>query len=168
MSLREKLFTFFIWWAVIGFSIWVGGTIFSMTVIVPMWSESPPTSVKHFFGDTTFNKYIFNFFGPPWMAIRNLPALIALLLGWYSKPHRKYLLITVITIILGLVYTFSYIYPINDILMTKAGGDRSAEEIQRMADKWVFADRLRFAIMLVGYFFLLKAFRHPIDAPKQL
>lgn len=159
MTLRKKLFIFFLWWAVIGFSIWLGGTVFSMTVVVPMWSESPPQSVKEFFTETSFNKYIFNFFGPPWMAIRNLPVLIALVLGWYSKLHRRYLLITFISLVIGIIYTFTYIYPINEILMTQAGADKSAEEIQTMVDKWVFADRLRFVIMLIGYFFLLKAFR---------
>lgn len=159
MTLRKKLFIFFLWWAVIGFSIWLGGTVFSMTVVVPMWSESPPQSVKEFFTETSFNKYIFNFFGPPWMAIRNLPVLITLVLGWYSKLHRRYLLITFISLVIGIIYTFTYIYPINEILMTRAGADKSAEEIQTMVDKWVFADRLRFVIMLIGYFFLLKAFR---------
>ena len=162
MTTRKMLFNFFLWWAVLGFSIWLGGTIFSMTVIVPMWSEAPPQSVKEFFSETSFNKYIFNFFGPPWMAIRNLPVLIALVLGWDSKLHRQYLLITFISLIIGIIYTFTYIYPINDILMTKAGSDKSAEEIRTMVDKWIFADRLRFAVMLIGYFFLLKAFRLPV------
>jgi uncharacterized membrane protein len=161
MKVRKALFNFFLWWAVIGFSIWLGGTIFSMSVVVPMWSEAPPQSVKEFFGETSFNKYIFNFFGPPWMAIRNLPILIALLLGWYSKPHRWYLIITFTSLIIGIIYTFTYIYPINDLLMTRAGADKSAEEIRVMVDKWIFADRLRFAVMLIGYFFLLKAFRLP-------
>jgi len=159
MITRKKLFNFFLWWAVLGFSVWLGGTIFSMTVVVPMWSEAPPQSVKEFFQETSFNKYIFNFFGPPWMAIRNLPVLIALVLGWYSKQHRQYLLITFISLIIGIIYTITYVYPINDILMIKAGANKSAEEIITMVDKWIFADRLRFAVMLVGYFFLLKAFR---------
>lgn len=162
MKTRQMLFNFFLWWAVIGFSIWLGGTIFSMTVIVPMWSEAPPQSVKEFFSETSFNKYIFNFFGPPWMAIRNLPVLIALVLGWDSKLHRQYLLITFISLIIGIIYTLIYIYPINDILMTNAGADKSAEEIRTMVDKWIFADRLRFAVMFIGYFFLLKAFRLPV------
>ncbi len=66
MTTRKKLFTFFLWWSVFGFSIWLGGTIFSMTVVVPMWSEAPPQSVKEFFSQTSFNKYIFNFF---WTAL---------------------------------------------------------------------------------------------------
>ena len=159
---RKNLFNVFLWLAVIGFSIWVGGTLFSMLVIVPMWSESLPESVKEFFGGTSFNKHIFNFFGPPWMAIRNAPLLIALILGWNYRLHRKYLLITFITFLAGLLYTLVYIYPINDVLMMQAGGDRPAEEIQTMADNWIFADRLRFFVMLIGYFFLLKAFRLPV------
>lgn len=162
MNRRNTFFQFFLWLAVIGFSIWVGGTLFSMTVIVPMWSESPPESVTQFFGQTSFNTHIFNFFGPPWMVARNLPLLLALLLGWQSKTHRKYLLIAFATIVGGIVYTLAYIYPINEVLMTQAGGGRSGEQIQHMAEKWIFADRLRFAIMFVGYIFLLKAFRLPI------
>jgi len=166
MTLRKKLLTFSLWWAVIGFSLWVGGTLFNMTVIVPIWSESPPESVRHFFGNTSFNKYINNFFGPPWMIIRNLPIIVALFLGWNSKLHKRYLLITTIIFIIGVVYTLVYIYSINDILMFKAGGDKTVEEIKTMVDKWIFADRLRFAVMLISYFFLLKAFRLPLDEQK--
>ncbi|MEO6219831.1 MAG: DUF1772 domain-containing protein [Ginsengibacter sp.] len=166
MTLRKNLFIFFLWWAVIGISIFIGGTIFSMSVVVPMWSESPPESVKEFFGGTSFNKHIYNFFGVPWAPLRNLPVFFALLLGWYSKSHRLYLLITVISIIFSLVFTVAYIYPINDILMTQAGGNKSSEEIQVLVNKWIFSDRLRFAVVFVGYFFLLKAFRIPISQQK--
>jgi len=165
MNLRRALFNFFLWWAVIGFSIWVGGTLFSMSVVVPMWSEAPPTSVENFFSTTSFNKYIYNFFGPPWMAARIVPVLVALALGWYSVQHRRYLLVSTGTLLLGVIYTIAYIYPINDVLMTKAGAGLSAEEIQALVDNWIFADRLRFAIMLIGYFFLLKAFRLHIPDP---
>jgi uncharacterized membrane protein len=166
MNLRNKFFNFFLWLAVIGFSIWLGGTIFSMTVVVPMWSESPPQSVREFFGGTSFNKYIFNFFGPPWMAIRNLPVLIALILGWHSKQHRIYLLITLSSLIMGIAFTIAYVYPINSILMTNAGGDKSEAEIITLVNKWIIADRIRFVVMAIGYFFLLKAFRLTI-AEKQ-
>ena len=162
MTLREKAFSFFLWWAVFGFSIWLGGTIFSMSVVVPMWSDAPPRSVQEFFGGTSFNEYIYNFFGPPWMVVRNLPVFIALALGWHSRPHRQCLIMTAITLIAGIIYTIAYIYPINDVLMTKAGAGKSADEIQSMVDKWIFADRLRFVVMLIGYYFLLKAFRLPM------
>ena len=49
MITRERIVRFFLWWAVLGFSIWVGGTLFKMLVIVPLWSASPPESVHAFF-----------------------------------------------------------------------------------------------------------------------
>ena len=71
---------------------------------------------------------IAKWYGPLWTM------LIALVLGWSYRLHRKYLLITFITFLAGLVYTLVYIYPINEVLMMQAGGDRSAEEIQAMTD----------------------------------
>jgi hypothetical protein len=120
-----------------------------MLVIDPQWSSNPPDSVKFFFGQTGFAKYIWNFFGPPFMILRTLlPQVGALLVGWYSVSHRK--------------YTLTYVYPINDTLIFKAGGDKSDEEIKSMVRSWILSDRLRFVVGLVGYFFLLKAFRKPI------
>jgi hypothetical protein len=57
------------------------------------------------------------------------------------------------TIIVGIVFTSTYIYPINEVLLNQAGGGNSAEEIQKMASKWIFADRMRFAVMFIGYIF---------------
>ena len=164
--MRKKLLNFFLWWTVIGLSIWVGGTLFHMLVVVPIWSASPPQSVKEFFSTTDFYNHILNFYGPPWMAARFFPLLIALGLGWYSRLHRRYLLITLVCFIFGIAYTIVYIYPINEVLMAQAGGSGPAAEIQSMVDKWIFGDRLRFAVMLVGYFFLLLAFRLPIGEQK--
>lgn len=161
MTLRNASTNFFLWFSVIGLSLWVGGTIFSMTVIVPMWSASPPQSVADFFGGTSFTEHIYNFFGPPWMAIRTLPILICLGLTWYSKYHRRYLLITILTLAFGVIFTLLYVYPINSVLMA-AGAGKSPEEITKLVNNWIIADRFRFAVMIIGYFFLLKAFRLPI------
>ena len=48
MVLRQKLYTIFIWLAVINLSIWVGGTLFHMIVVLPIWSQPLPGSVKDF------------------------------------------------------------------------------------------------------------------------
>jgi hypothetical protein len=163
MITRKNLFNFFIWWSVIGSSIWIGGTIYMMLVINPQWSCNPPDSVKFFFGQTGFAKYIWNFFGPPFMILRTLlPQVGALLLGWYSVSHRKYLLIALLCSLIVIIFTLIYVYPINDTLIFKAGGDKSDEEIKSMVSRWILSDRLRFVVGLVGYFFLLKAFRKPI------
>src|SRR5687767_6400514 len=168
MVLRQKLYTIFIWLAVINLSIWVGGTLFHMIVVLPIWSQPLPGSVKDFFGGTRAYEYLLDFYGPKWMVIRILPVIISLLLAWYSKRHRILLLITVLTIALGIIVTFIYVYPVNEAIMARAGEGSSAEEIKQLVTTWILADRIRFAIIFIGYLFLLWAFRMPGPSPKSL
>ena len=162
MVLRQKLYTIFIWLAVINLSIWVGGTLFHMIVVLPIWSQPLPGSVKDFFGRTRAYEYLLDFYGPKWMVIRILPITITLLLAWYSKRHRNYLPVTVSAICFGIILTIIYVYPINDAIMAKAGEGSSPEEIKRMVKTWILGDRLRFGVIFVGYIFLLWAFRLPM------
>ena len=168
MTLRRKLFTIFIWLSVINLSIWIGGTLFHMIVVLPIWSQPLPGSVKEFFGRTRAYEYLLDFYGPKWMVIRILPVIISLLLAWNTKRHRKFLLVTVLTLVFGIILTIFYVYPINDAIMAKAGEGSSPEEIKRMVKNWILADRLRFAVIFIGYVFLLWAFRLPIHLSKEV
>ena len=167
--MRQKLFTIFLWFSVINLGIWIGGTLFHMIVVLPIWSQQPPDSVRDFFGGTRAYEYLLDFYGPRWMVIRILPILITLWLGWNSKRHRSFVSITVLTIAIGLVLSVLVVFPINEAIMARAGEGTSPEEIGRMVDTWILADRARFALLSVGYFFLLRAFRLPtpssIEAP---
>jgi Domain of unknown function (DUF1772) len=159
MVLRRKLFIIFLWLSVINLSIWIGGTLFHMIVVLPLWSHPLPDSVRQFFGGTRAYEYLLDFYGPKWMVIRILPIVIALFLGWYSKRHRYFLSITVFTIVFGVILSIIYVFPINEAIMAKAGQGLSQEEIKRMVNTWIVADRIRFATIFVGYLFLLWAFR---------
>jgi hypothetical protein len=55
-----------------------------------------------------------------------------------------------------------YIYPINAVLFAQAGGSHSGDEIRGMAGDWIFADRLRFAVGVIGFLAALQAFRLPL------
>ena len=162
----QKLFIIFLWLAVINLSIWIGGTLFHMIVVLPIWSRPLPGSVKEFFGGTRAYEYLLDFYGPKWMVIRILPIIISLVLGWKSKRHRYFLLITAATLAIGIILTLLFVYPINEAVMAKAGEGSSPEEITRMVNSWILLDRLRFAIVFVGYFFLLWAFRLPTGLSK--
>ena len=162
MTTRERVFRFFLWWAVLGYAVWVGGTVFSMLVIVPLWSASPPESVREFFQGTNFNRTVGHFFGPPWMVLRNLPVLGALVAGWPYRIHRRYLLVSAACLLVAVVFTLAYVYRINEVLMIRAGGAAGPDEIRRMVRQWIFADRLRFGVGFVGFLFLLRAFRTPV------
>jgi hypothetical protein len=149
--------------AVLALTTWVGGTLYQMLVIVPLWSASPPESVRAFFQGTDYNSTIYHFFGPPFMAARNLPLLLALVFGWHRPRHRYALLLAVgCFLVFGVIFTLVYVYPINEVLFHHAGGSHTAEEIRVMVDQWIFADRVRFAVGIVGFLALLWAFRQPI------
>lgn len=162
MVTRNTITLVLLWLSVLQMSIWFGGTIFNMTVVVPLWSASPPESVRAFFTGTDFNRTIWYFFGPPWMAARGLPVLLLLISGWNLQTHRKYFLVMTTCMIFGLVFTLAYIYPMNAVLFAQAGGNHTGEEIRAMARQWILADRVRFAVMTIGFLALLRALSIPI------
>jgi uncharacterized membrane protein len=161
-TIRDRAFVVLLWLSVIALSVWVGGTLYQMLVIVPLWSASPPDSVRAFFQGTDYNRTIYHFFGPPFMVARTLPIVATLVAGWHLPRHRFALLLTTACFAFAVVFTLVYIYPINAVLFAQAGGNHTAEEIQTMAERWIFADRLRFVIGIIGFGAVLWAFRLPI------
>jgi hypothetical protein len=112
LNVRDRITQVLIWLAVLGLSVWVGGTLYQMLVIVPMWSASPPESVRAFFQGTRYNETIWNFFGPPFMVARLAPLLGALLVGWHLRQHRKCMLVGAVCMAFGIVFTLAYVYPL--------------------------------------------------------
>jgi len=164
MAVRTRVAQILLWYNVISIAIWFGGTIYQMVVIVPLWSASPPESVQAFFAGTGFMRTVRYFFGPPTMILRGLPLVLGLVAGWHLKMHRLWLLIPVVCTLLALVMTLAYIYPINAVLFDQAGGSLSADAVREMARRWIVADRVRFAIMAIGFVSLLRALSIPVPA----
>lgn len=159
METRNRIAQILLWVSILGFTTWVGGTLYQMLVIVPMWSASPPESLRAFLSGTRFNEMIGHFFGPPIMIARNAPPLAALIFGW-RLPHRKWLLAATVCMASGVIFTVVYIYPINAVLFTQAG-DHSPEEIGSMLHRWIVADRVRFGVGVIGFLSLLRALSIP-------
>jgi len=161
MKTRDRVAQVLLWLAVLSRSVWVGGTLYQMLVIVPMWSASPPESVRAFFSGTSYNETIWNFFGPPFMAARQALLLGALLAGWHLPQHRRWLLWAAVCMAFTTVFTLAYVYPINEVLFARAGGGHSPEEVRAMVRQWVWADRVRFGVGFVGFLALLRALSIP-------
>jgi hypothetical protein len=168
MTTRNTVLLISLWLSVIAMSTWVGGTLYQMSVIVPLWSASPPESVRAFFLGTNWNRTVFSFFGPPFILARNVPIVIALVAGWHSPPHRRAILLTTACFtVFGALFTVFYVYPINDVLFAAAGGSRNPDEIRALVATWIFRDRLRFGVGLVGFTALLHAFRLPMPGGRE-
>ena len=168
MSYRDRVLVVALWLAVIGMGSWAGGTLYQMVEVVPVWSASPPESVRRFFRDTDFGRRKVRFFGPATMVARNLPLIVALLAAWPRPRHRAWLLPAVGCFAFGLILTLAYVYPINAVLFDQAGGSGSDGEVRSMAARWIFADRLRFGVGLAGLFAALQAFRLPMEPPARV
>jgi hypothetical protein len=88
-----------------------------------------------------------------------------LFFGWGLPAHRSLCIITAICMTFVLLFTLIYVYPINAVLFTQAGGDHSVEEIRAMLHRWIIADRARFGVGCIGYLALLRALNIPIVRP---
>lgn len=65
------------------------------------------------------------------------------------------------------LHVLFYVYPINAVLFEQAGGTRSPDEIRALANAWIFGDRLRFGVGLIGFAAVLHAFRLPIPEARE-
>jgi hypothetical protein len=132
MSMRDRALEILLWYAVLAWGTWLGGTMYQMLVVVPLWSATPPESVQEFFTTTDYNRTIFNFFGPPFMAARTLPLVAAVGLAWHRPVHRRALLLAAVCVVVATIFTIVYVYPINAVLFAQAGGSGSPEQITAM------------------------------------
>jgi hypothetical protein len=162
MSIRHRALNVLLWYAVFAWGIWLGGTIYQMVVVVPMWSASPPESLRAFLQGTDYNRTIYHFFGPSFIAARIIPLILALALAWNLPKHRAALGVAAVCTLAIVGFTLAYIYPINAVLFDQAGGDHSAVEIAAMARTWIWADRLRLGVGIVAFVAILRAFKLPL------
>ena len=162
MSIRNQILNVLLWYAIFAWGIWIGGTLYQMLVIVPMWSASPPESLRAFLQGTDYNRMIYHFFGPPFIAARTIPTISALALAWHLQEHRVALSVAVVCVAAIAIFTLTYIYPINAVLFEQAGGGHSATEIAAMVRTWIWADRVRFGVGIVAFVAILRAFRLPL------
>ena len=138
---RNKWLLLFLWAAVILTALWVGGTLYQILVIVPLWTVSPPESLRSFLG-TDYLRTVLHFFGPPFVFARTLAIVIALIAGWPSRPHRNALMVALAC-----------------WLFVVGGSQPGDAATLDLLHRWILADRIRFFVGCVGFVALLWAFR---------
>jgi hypothetical protein len=158
MPSREALLKALLWYNVLSLSIWVGGTLYQMLVIVPIWSAAPPESLRAFLQGTTFLATIPRFFGPVTQLLRALPLAALVGVAWKYSAIRPSIAACAATMLVGLVMTRAFIYPMNDVLFWGAREGVSPDALRALVTRWIWWDRVRFAIMTGGYLCLLHAF----------
>lgn len=163
---RENALFWSLWLSVVLVALWVGGTLYQMLVIVPLWTASPPESLRVFLG-TGYIHTVVRFFGPPFIAARTVALVIALAAGWRSAPYRAALSVALGCWLFVVGFTLLYIYPINDTLFVVGPSQPGDVETRELLSRWILADRFRFAVGCVSFIALLWAFRLPLPGARQ-
>jgi uncharacterized membrane protein len=149
--------TICLWIAVIATAISLGGNVFQMVVIDPIWSGAPPESVRSLASETPLFKGVKRFHTNPLYAFALVCLLSTPFLAWTIPEARKWLLSAVgiyLVIVLG---TILYVWPINKALFEQAGSGLDATTIAAMTRHWLLADRIRLVFRMMAFLCLLRA-----------
>lgn len=146
-----------LWIAVAAWGFWLGGLIYEMVVMMPLWSANLPQSVIEWNSRPDFIINPTRFYLPVVITLI-LSSSLATVLNWKSGKHRIWLILSTVCVITAFVFTIVYFFPKNDVLFRNQSSGLSGEEITAIANAWIRANWIRVGIMIVGFFAALKAF----------
>lgn len=144
-----------LWIAAITVAISLGGNVFQRAVVDPVWSGSPPDSVRAFAAGP-LPSAVGRFHLNPLYGVGLLCLLACPVLAWSHPALRTWLLVAIISQIVIVVATVLYFYPINDKLLNHASG-LDAATITTLTHRWLLADRFRLALRFITFLSLMRA-----------
>jgi uncharacterized membrane protein len=149
--------TICLWIAVIAVGIGIGGNVFQMMVIDPVWSASPPESVRTFSSGTSFVPRLKRFHTNPFFLIGLVCLIASPFLAWNVPAMRTWLLIAAVIYVAIALTTVLYVWRLNDVLFIRAGEGIDAATVTATVHRWLLADRIRFVFKLASFLCLLRA-----------
>src|SRR6266568_2074170 len=134
----------------------IGGNVYEMLVLDPLWSASPPDSVRNFFKDTPFARAMQKFWLSK-LAKYSLFVLVGAVIAAWSVPGRRgWLAAAVLATAVNYALTILYIFPRKKFLF-RARGEVTADAIQRATQQFLAANRVRRFFKLVEFLCLVRA-----------
>jgi hypothetical protein len=156
MMAREFAAQFLLYLIIALVGISAGGSVYEMLVLDPLWSASPPDSVRQFFKGTPFARAMQKFWLSK-LAKYSLFVLLGAVLAAWSEPARRVWLVSALGAVAAqYALTIPYIFPRKKMLF-RAGDDVPAEVICRATRQFVIANRVRLLFKLVEFFCLVRA-----------
>ena len=156
MTTRERITYTLLWLSVLVWGCMLGGIIYEMLVVVPVWSAAPPESMA-----VMMHPRYPIVPGRMWIPFSNLHTLISiavLIAAWNQRPRRMWLLFAVAIVILSHIMQFGYFWPTNRAM---AGSDVSPVEAASMANQWGTVNWFRVGYIAAGFLAALRAFSIP-------
>jgi hypothetical protein len=148
--MRHKLASGLLIASVIVWGVWCGGQVFNELMTVPIWSASPPDSLKIYSelpsrGGAPF----FPLFNPLFVVL----AIGAALAAWKSaRRSRRWLALSALIAIALFVSLVFYLAPlVMSMFRHSVAGDLSAPEIVAGVERWKLGNRIRLIVELFGF-----------------
>jgi Anthrone oxygenase len=154
--MRTAATTFCVWVAAITLAVSVGGNLFQAVVVDPVWSGSPPESLRTF-AKTPYFERLKTFHTNPLFLVGLACLLAAPVLAWNQPSLRNWLLMAAVLYLVVILGTLLYFYPLNDVLLARGGGGLDTATVVAMTRRWVVADRIRYLFRLASFLCLLRA-----------
>jgi uncharacterized membrane protein len=132
--------------AIISIGALLGGSLYDSIVLAPNYRAGIPQSLEHFrqFMAVANPGNFFRLIVP----LTQLSMLISVILGWRRPAGRRWwLILALVLIVAGDVFTFTYHYPRNAILFHDPM-HTPPETLEKAATEWAYGNYLR--ILLVG------------------
>ena len=162
MKTSHRLEQTLLWIFVILAAIVIGGGLYEMRVIVPLWAHSPPESVWEFASLRVTNpQYMPNAGVRLWIFVTPLHLLMSfavLIASLKTRPqHRRWVLIASAIFITLHLSALVYFVPAIDKIFNSRNLNMTPDEVINRVHIWVSGSWMRFAIGFVGLLCGLRA-----------
>ena len=147
--MRDKFASGLLIASVIIWGIWCGGQVFNELMTVPIWSASPPESLKVYSGlPSKGGAPFFPLFNPLFVVL----AIGAALAAWKSaRRSRKWLALSAL-IAIAVFISLIYLAPlVGGMFRHSVAGDLSASEIVAGVELWKLGNRIRSIVEISGF-----------------
>lgn len=148
--MRQKLASGLLIASVIVWGIWCGGQVFNELMTIPIWSASPPESLKVYSAlPSKGGAPFFPLFNPLFVVL----AIGSALAAWKSaRQSRKWLMLSAILAIALFLSLVLYLVPlVGSMFRHSVAGDLSAPEIVAGVERWKLGNRIRLIVELIGF-----------------
>lgn len=162
MKIKTLLRDVPLWLSVIFGAVIVGGTVFQLMVLVPEYSRDIPSGMIEF----ARGKIEPGFFWVLVSPLTILLTLITLVTNWRT-PRKIWVILGFLTSLGASLLTGIYFMPRLMLMgLIDHNPTTDLELLTRTINEWVFADTLRFVLLILpSFLFFLKALSTPANRP---
>jgi Na+/melibiose symporter-like transporter len=151
MKIRMFIAQIVLWFFVFSSSIQMGGSVYEMFVVNPLWFGSPPESVTKWNPDPQFAIEPSKFWAAA-VPLYMLTTLTILITAWFMpSQRRKWALIAGVCTLTVILSTALFFVPILRETIMSRGAGLSDEQIITKVNLWVNWNWLRMAVVFIGW-----------------